>query len=140
MTAESLKYIPPKAQSEIQGQENITLFEKALMPLISLVLYLCSANPDFGVSERPARPTSTKTKKHGWRLFQASGPTIWHIGERIGRLIREARESEACGTSDRSVRPHIRRAHWHGYWSGPLSGPRRFDYQWMPPIPVGIEK
>jgi len=113
---------------------------ETLMPMVSLVLYLCSDNLDFGADKKPTRPKAKKTKKHGWRLFQAPGPTIWHIGERIGRLIRQSREGEKRDGSGRSIKSHIRRAHWHGYWSGPLSGPRRFDYRWMPPIPVGIEK
>ena len=43
-------------------------------------------------------------------------------------------------------RPHIRRAHWHGYWAGPrkpkLDMPedqqqRRFFYHWLHPMIVG---
>jgi hypothetical protein len=140
MVAECAKNIPAKTLVEVPDKNDMSVFAEVLMPIVSLVLYLCSDNPDFGVAKKPVRPKAKKTKKHGWRLFQAPGPTIWHIGGRIGRLIREARDSARIGGSDRSVKSHIRRAHWHGYWSGPLTGPRRFDYQWMPPIPVGIEK
>ena len=136
--AESRKYMPSNFESIMPEENEMSAIAEDYMPLVSLVLYLCSNNPDFGIDEKPVRPKSKKTKKHGWRLFQAPGPTIWHIGERIGRLIRESRESTKTESSGRSVKSHIRRAHWHGYWSGPLSGPRRFDYQWMPPIPVGM--
>ena len=140
VTAESKKYLPSNLKSEIPQENEMSTIAENYMPLVSLVLYLCSDNPDFGAEKKACTPKVQKEKKHGWRLFRAPGPTIWHIGERIGRLIREARESGKEDGSGRSVKSHIRRAHWHGYWSGPLSGPRRFDYQWMPPIPVGIEK
>ena len=138
--AESRKYIPSTFDTEIPQEKEISAISENYMPLISLVLYLCSDRPDFGADKKPLRPKAKKTKKHGWRLFQAPGPTIWHIGDRIGKLIREARESEKTDSSGRTIKSHIRRAHWHGYWSGPLTGKRRFDYQWMPPIPVGIER
>ena len=139
--AECARNIPSEMLAQFLDGANGSFFNpENLMPMVSLVLYLCSDNPDFGADKKPVRPKAKKTKKHGWRLFQAPGPTIWHIGERIGRLIRESRESVKTEGPGRSVKSHIRRAHWHGYWSGPLSGPRRFDYQWMPPIPVSIEK
>ena len=139
--AECARNVPSEMLAQFLDGGNGSFFNtENLMPMVSLVLYLCSDNPDFGVDKKPERPKAKKTKKHGWRLFQAPGPTIWHIGERIGRLIRESHESVKKDGSDRFVKPHMRRAHWHGYWSGPLSGPRRFEYQWMPPIPVGIDK
>jgi hypothetical protein len=139
--AECSRNVPSEMRAQFLDVRKIGVFDpENLMPLVSLVLYLCSDMPDFGADKKPVRPKAQKTKKHGWRLFQAPGPTIWHIGHRVGRLIREAHETEREIGSSRSVKSHIRRAHWHGYWSGPLSGPRRFTYQWMPPIAVGIEK
>jgi hypothetical protein len=37
------------------------------------------------------------------------------------------------------VRSHIRRAHWHGYWTGPKKEPekRKFKLLWLHPILVG---
>ncbi|MDR1660399.1 MAG: hypothetical protein LBR94_08720, partial [Desulfovibrio sp.] len=43
-------------------------------------------------------------------------------------------------------RAHIRRAHWHGYWTGPRKPRpdipeerqwRRFSYRWLHPMLVG---
>lgn len=122
-------------------------YKAIISQLLSLILYICSEQPDVspsdgGQSFPPSIPTEKKTKQ-GWRLFQAAKPTIWSVGETIARQIQAGREL-AHGTHA-GPRPHIRRAHWHGFWSGtikPHEGlepkPRRFDLRWLPPIPVAM--
>ncbi|WGF90352.1 AcrVA2 family anti-CRISPR protein [Marinivivus vitaminiproducens] len=113
-----------------------------LRPLIGLLLYMCSEAPEIidrtEPGAYPGRPKTVKTKR-GWRLFPPSRPRIWTVGAEIGRRLREAQTvmSEATG---RTVRPHLRRAHWHGYWSGPRTGgTRRFTYHWIYPMLVGMD-
>jgi len=43
------------------------------------------------------------------------------------------RDAQAAGGPGGTVRPHIRRAHWHGYWTGPREGTQTFVYHWLPP-------
>ena len=46
-----------------------------------------------------------------------------------------ARKSEGTGTgTGRTVRPHIRRAHWHHYWTGP--GRKSLEVRWIQPTLV----
>ncbi|MFA5633360.1 MAG: hypothetical protein WC997_17840 [Porticoccaceae bacterium] len=108
----------------------------AIQPLLAMVLYLCSDEPEIddqeAPGERPARPKPTRTKK-GWRLFPPKKPRIWTVGEKIGSVLRDAQQGEASG---RAVRPHLRRAHWHGFWTGPRDGERKFIYKWLPPTVV----
>lgn len=67
------------------------------------------------------------------------------IGEKTGAMLRKARreafEHEPTG---RTVAPHIRRAHWHGFWTGPRKGPQavnqKFVLKWLPPIFVQSSK
>ncbi len=44
--------------------------------------------------------------------------------------MRDAESSESEGTT---VRPHVRRAHWHSYWRGKL-GDRRRILGWISPL------
>lgn len=110
----------------------------AINPLLSMLLYLCSDEPDIGnrdyPEEKPGRPQPKKTKK-GWRLFPPKKPRIWQVGETIGAALRRDLAEPGPDTV-RTVRPHLRRAHWHGYWTGPKTGERRFRYKWLPPIVV----
>lgn len=106
-------------------------------PLVSILLYLCSEGPEInnarqpGVSPMRARPTKTK---RGWRLFPAPGPRIWTTGEHLGAKLRQAVSGDPTG---RTVRAHLRRGHWHGYWKGPRQGERKFIYHWLHPLIAG---
>lgn len=103
-------------------------------PLISLVLYVCSVSADFG-HYSTYRPVPVKTKR-GPRLFPPDKPTIVKTGGEIGSILRASRYSQrefTSGPTGRTVSPHVRRAHWHGYW---LGKPPRFEIRWMPPVLV----
>jgi hypothetical protein len=117
---------------------------RAMAPMVGLVLYLCAGNAEFR-GQRPQRSGPRQTKK-GLRLFPAPGPVIRNIGDETGDLIeragREERKNQGGEGTHASPRPHIRRAHWHGFWTGPRSGPdsaRRFELRWLPPILVNPE-
>lgn len=102
------------------------------MPLVSLLLYLCSVNGEIGDGERrPTRPRPKKTKK-GHRMFPPMKVSTWDVGVRMGAVLRRAKETVYRETHDygrekqrSSPRPHVRRAHWHGYWTGPRDGERK---------------
>ena len=77
-------------------------------------------------------------------MYPPDKPRIWHIGEEIGRTIRMYRE-QSSRQYQGSPRPHMRRAHWHGFWSGTIKSkegvepiPREFNLRWLPPIPVAM--
>jgi hypothetical protein len=122
-----------------------------LAPLISLVLYLCSTNAEMCQRDtgrlRPSKPTLTKTKD-GMRMFPAEKPAAWDVGFRLGAAIRHAREQEQRKPGDgthASPRAHIRRAHWHSFWTGPkakvgmLAPDRKLVLKWLPPMAVNVE-
>ena len=113
------------------------------MPLLNMVLYLCSEEADFG-GQRPKLPPPVRTKK-GWRMFPPDKPRVWDVGERIGSALRDAhlaRQTGATGENTSSgrnaPRPHVRRAHWHTYRVG--QGRAEQVLKWLPPIPINIDK
>lgn len=119
-------------------------------PLVSMLLYLCSQNAEIGDGSRtPANPAPTRTKK-GWRMFPPDKSTTWEVGVRLGAALRRAYHAEQTGqgSTHAGTRPHIRRAHWHGFRSGPMkrgdgseipTGERKFALKWLPPIPVNVD-
>jgi hypothetical protein len=125
---------------------------KAVEPLVSLVLYLCSIGSDVrdgtGSNRVPMRPEPTKTKR-GQRLFPAEKHATWEVGCRIGAALRRAREQEDSESAEKGSgdkvkagpRPHIRRAHWHSYWLGPRKDRKKQQIltRWLPPIPVKVD-
>lgn len=126
MLADAIDIATPGFGKELAGM---------CQPLVSLVLYICSVSADFG-HYSTYRPVPTKTKK-GLRIFPPDKPTIIKTGGEIGAILRASRNSRPpaslAGSTGRTPLPHVRRAHWHGYW---LSKPKRFEIRWMPPILV----
>ena len=130
------------------GPEYGRRWVEELEPLISLVLYLCTDERDImgsgGGEAQPQNPEPKRTKK-GPRLFAAPGPRIWNVAVRLGAAYRQARARTAGERGDggerSALRPHVRAAHYHTYWTGPRSRPeaRRSFVKWLPPIPVAFE-
>lgn len=119
----------------------------AVTPLISLVLYLCSGAAELRDRKRterqPSRPAPTKTKQ-GERHFPPEQTTLWEVAYRLGATLRAAGSITSRTAVDgvhASPRPHIRRAHWHSFWTGPrrLEQPREVVVKWLPPVPVNAE-
>ena len=119
---------------------------RSLEPVINLVLYLCTANADFGIADRPTYPRPQKTKK-GWRLFPPDRPQNWDVGVRLGSALRAAKTASQAPeqstsnqlTESEGLRrsPHLRRAHWHTYRVG--EGRTETILKWLPPIPINID-
>ncbi len=120
---------------------------RALSPLISLVLYLCSEAPDIadaggkrGVPTRTSPLTKTKAAPQG-RFFQADRETVWETAFSLARQMRTAQRASYSTDNLSAVTPHIRRAHWHSFWTGPKSEPakRRVKLRWLHPILVNAD-
>lgn len=146
-SAESLKQLKKhnwdNREIDITTKEFVDMSVSQFQPLVSLLLYLCSANGEIEPVEgkTPKKPQPKKTKK-GPRLFPPDKPTTWDVGIRMGAAIRQAAAtSEDRGGNHASPRPHIRRAHWHTYWTGKRDKPekRKPILKWLSPILVGAE-
>jgi hypothetical protein len=123
---------------KLSGGNNEQRLTEELVALINMLLYLCSDEPDVipRHSLTTKRPELKRTK-NGLRLFPPDKPTVWRVGTAIGETLREARAQGERHESDRNLpRAHIRRGHWHGFWSG-TGDTRRFNYKWLFPILVG---
>jgi len=129
--------------------ENSRMVEQAipgiidsLSAVVSLVLYLCSQTADYVDGKKPARPRFKKTKK-GLRYFPPDKYRVWDVGVRVGAALKLAlAKAESTNRTDGEERSrprgHIRRAHWHGYWTGPKEK-QKLILRWIPPLAINIE-
>lgn len=119
--------------------------------LMSVMLYLCADEPELLGHEPGQRPNYPQYKrvKGGDRLFPPVRPHVWRVGEVIGAELGRATDAAPAAPGERHTpRPHMRRAHWHGYWTGPRKPrqdndqqqPRRFGFKWLPPMAIGLGK
>lgn len=133
----------PELFSPMTSDENIKMATQGIAPFISLLLFVLSQANDIASKDgiKPSNPNPKKVKG-GVKLFAAEKPRTWDVGTRMGAALRRAYHAQQQGGSEGQgsvVRPHIRRAHWHGYWVGPKNGPRKFDLRWLPPIAVNLD-
>ena len=122
---------------------------KLISECVNLLLYLCSEKPDV--------PDDTELRtKRSWDSYgNPKRAAQWDVGTRIGAALRKASERKA--TEEPSVdeedssnsiekkphsspRPHMRRAHWHSFWTGKRgSSERKLVLRWLPPITVNMD-
>ena len=119
-----------------------------IRPIVSILLWLCSADPEISGLD-PYRGLRTKKTKKGIHAFGPDEPRLYEVAYRIGAALRLSREAIVRGAvgdgSHASPRPHIRRAHWHSYWTGPKAsitkerdGDRKLVLKWIAPIAVCV--
>jgi hypothetical protein len=146
VTASGTKVAHEHGYAVLPSLEDVPGIVDRLWPLVSRVLYLCVDEPDLGGTDRPRRPQPTRTKQ-GYKLFPADSVRRWDVGTRIGAALRSARERyeredrEALTSGRARPRPHVRRAHFHGFWTGPRADESKQELRvrWLPPIPVNTE-
>lgn len=126
--------------------EAVKALSDALKPYLSLLLYICSQEEEIeGDGGAPSNPPRKKTVK-GMRHVPAKVASEWKVGVRTGAALRLAYERSSKDTgrevASRPARPHVRRAHWHGFWKGSKAPGREdervFELKWLPPIPVNV--
>lgn len=129
--AEEAAYQAGAHGSELSASEvaSAAAGARSVAPLVSLVLYLCSDEAEIVDPKRPGRrPTYQHPDAKPGK--PAPHPTVWQVGRHLGQQLREAKDRLG-------PRAHVRRAHWHGYWTGPMAGPRKLELRWLSPILVG---
>lgn len=149
---------PIGRQSILEALEQASLsgdLQEVYAPIVrtalSLALYLCSDGAEIagGLTRVHLKPTKTR---HGLRFFPPDSVQPWQVATRVGAALRIMRaqiaaeadevpavEGELITDSGRArPRPHVRRAHWHTYWTGSQdsTAPRQSIVKWIPPILV----
>lgn len=108
---------------------------------VQIVLYLCAKNAEISQnSEQTFYTKRTPAIKDRYAEIRK-----WDVGVRIGKAIRAYRSesvSKPEGGHHASPRPHMRRGHWHNFWSGPKSAPaqRKLELMWVAPTIVGASQ
>lgn len=117
--------------------ENSNVLMPYMLRMVNVVLYLCSTQPDI-VDKAPTiklHPFHVHRKSNGkFKILPAIKTKTFFVGENVGKIIKE--HNESLTISRGKVRPHVRRAHWHGYWKGPKAKEREFILKWLPPTLV----
>ena len=126
---------------------DLSLQEDLITKLLQIILYLCSDNAEVVQRERktasssgqqPQKPQQGNVKDRYQDLRQ------WDVGIRVGNAIRrtrvkyDSRTAEMGSEHHASPRPHMRRGHWHHFWTGKRDEEenRKLILRWIPPTIV----
>jgi len=133
-----------KARNEQRVME--ALAKDLVLPLL---LYLCSANADLSspirIKQKVKSPAGKKRKIVNGVM---SGGKLYEVGYRIGAAIERARkktgyvaEDEESEPTGRKMPGHVRRSHFHHFWTGKRSEPasRRLIVKWLSPVLVNLD-
>lgn len=112
----------------------------------ALLLYLVSEAPDVSpeMGQGELRSKIVANERRAIRNYQARRINTWEVGYRVGAALRafevKRRDANDASGTGASMRPHVRRAHWHSFWSGPRdrAQDRKKRVRWLPPIPVNV--
>ena len=109
--------------------------------VLSMLLWLCAEEPDISnILGEPINKDALRMPKY--RINKKTGvfippdkPIVYNIGHRLGGEIRTFNERISNSDSRISARkrPHIRRGHWHGVWSGTGQN-KEFKIYWQSAI------
>ena len=115
---------------------------------IILLLYISAAarrgdlTDEDGSARQPTSPESKKEER-ARGSFAPDHPTIWRVGWRMGAALRAAQRAHEeiadLAEPPASAKPHIRRAHFHHYWTRPRTGNHGLVLKWLAPIPVKFQ-
>lgn len=107
--------------------------DKGLAQALNLVTYVCAYGVGNGEQKTTAPATKRVKTKKQWRIFPPDKPRVHTLGSDYGNEMRKRRNDSEGGWT---VRPHLRRPHWHHFWTGGMRN-RRLVVKWLPPIFVG---
>lgn len=132
-------YIKKLYQITPQREQDIRARQEKQKPYFMLALnacqYLCASNAeikDIKVSKKDKplvaapdgkkKPTSVSVSNVGFRL-----------GQQFEKMYQNVEaDNRRVGVKGIRKRPHVRRAHWHHYWTGP--GRTILEVRWLEPV------
>ncbi len=120
------------------AEDAFTELEAELCVAVSRILYIVSDKPDIGGHEPMySKPYKTRLKGGGTSFLVPKDPKIIKTGFEVAKGIRAFNLVAKSGYSGErgGNAPHIRAAHWHGFWSGKRdSDERTYKVKWLAPI------
>lgn len=104
--------------------------------ILGSLLYISSKEADVRTVYVPQKNQTRKSRQ--------TDCTVHDVGFRIAPQLAEVRRvyehERQDGETGRHVAPHVRRGHWHGYWTGPRENPTGLEIKWVAPTVVNASR
>ena len=119
--------------------------EQLLRAAIGALVYVCATNADLSPDRTIKSDAVARRLTGGGGARKPKPVKAVEVGFHVGAALRahrarlDAEDAErAAGGAVRTVRPHVRRAHFHTFRHGP--GRSLAKVKWLPPIPINVDK
>lgn len=114
-----------------------------LKQILQVILYILAQNAEI----TPSSEQNTVMKRGKSIKDKYSEIRKWDVGIRVGTAIRQQKAREHTEQIERkqnrhsSPRPHMRRGHWHHFWTGSKTQPeeRKLILKWLSPMTVAAD-
>jgi hypothetical protein len=123
-------------------------FDNVLKTAINLGIYVTSYMQGIQ-KENPNKILHQNKREHtkfGWKWLPKPTVTLWEVGEplEIKNTFSKIMDDSKGNGTHASPSPHIRRAHWHTYLTGPKKNisieDRKRKLIWIPPLPIAMPR
>ena len=124
----------------LRAMQNSAETKIFLKQILQVILYILAQNAEI----TPSSEQSFITKRGKTVKDKYSEIRKWDVGIRVGAAIRQqkakeqSRKKEYKESEHQSPRPHMRRGHWHHFWTGPKAQPeeRKLILKWLSPMAI----
>ncbi len=142
---EDIDPIPEKENLKDQFLPSIYQHAVNRRKVLQLILYIISENSDVIPENEKTRSYIYQKKETAFAVKDRHREIKrWDVGTRKGPALKKAIEAykyksdKSTAGSHSGKRPHMRRAHWHRYWTGSASsGDRKVIIKWLHPMMIG---
>lgn len=111
-------------------EENLEVGNEVVITILSSTIYSLCDNDETSLWRSTRYEPAIRKVKKGVKMFPPEQVNLMRVGQDFGDEIRKFYREYPVGktvtlqsNSNRTVRPHIRRGHWHLYWFGNRSQP-----------------
>lgn len=113
-----------------------------LEKVLGSLLYIISKDADVRRVYAPQRNRPPRSKQTDCAVHEVGFNIARDLRVANQALAREKSDSEKSNGSGtgRHVRTHVRRAHWHAYWTGPRDNPTGLEIKWIAPVVVNADR
>lgn len=103
-----------------------------LTKVMCCVMYICSQQEAL-YTEGHTQPKPQRLGK-SYRITPPKSDRMITVGAEMIKILKDFEsEVETCTRAFNGRKPHLRKAHYHHFWTGPKAGPRKLVCKWLPP-------
>jgi len=109
------------------------------LKIMNLVLYLCSKNMEVAGEYELKSKTHRRLVARNKKVKTMVKTVGYRVGSEITPSPARYLAKMSTGTPKQTKVVHVRRAHWHSFWTGPMKGTRELIVKWVAPAIIGAK-